>query len=52
MELINEKERNAKIVDKMVDIFAYRDRIDIRNANMARKMDENSLVFHERGEAS
>lgn len=34
----------------MIDIFVYRDLI--RNANMARKMDENSLVFHERGEAS
>lgn len=36
----------------MIDIFVYRDLIDIRNANMARKMNENSLVFHERGEAS
>lgn len=36
----------------MIDIFVYRDLIDIRNANMVRKMDENSLVFHERGEAS
>lgn len=36
----------------MIDIFVYRDLIDIRNANMARKMVENSLVFHERGEAS